>query len=51
MPATIFASVDLNTVYYMQLFIITTRSILIGFPTFIFHALGVMCEAKFTYDL
>lgn len=39
MPATIFASVNLSTVYSMQPFTITTRSTLIDFPTFIFSVL------------
>jgi len=40
MPATILASVDLNTVHSMRPFIITTRFILIDFPTFISSCSG-----------
>lgn len=51
MPATVLASVDLSNTYSMQPFITATQSILIDFPTFISHVLGVMGEAKFSYDL
>jgi len=50
-PATVLASVDLGTIYSMQPFITATQSILIDFPTFISRVLGVMGEAKFSYDL
>ena len=49
MPPTVLASVDLSNIYSMQPFITATQSILIDFPTFISHVLGVIGEAKFSY--